>query len=239
MAQDLPLCISVGAARRLNINPGVLIFRGNSVFVSYQNARRLKQDIEQFLPHIYKPNKPAPHITPFMIPRTSWGKNLRSFLDEQDWDRIRKQVYRRDGYRCVVCGNKGRLEADENWRFEQNKKVQTLVGINTLCHSCHCVKHYGHSVHSGEGSAAFSHMIKINGWTEAQARKQIDLAYQRVKSRHNIDWHIDIGFAEREFGVKLSRKGMRNAKLKNKQIQSGHTSNGFFSWLFKLLFRHH
>ena len=33
-------------------------------------------------------------------------------LDRPRWDRVRRAVLRRDGWRCVQCGRAGRLEVD-------------------------------------------------------------------------------------------------------------------------------
>lgn len=46
--------------------------------------------LRPYLPRMYRKENDPPFIAPFMVPQTSWGKNLRSVLIADDWDRVRK-----------------------------------------------------------------------------------------------------------------------------------------------------
>lgn len=82
-----------------------------------------------------------------MVPRHSFGKNLHHILPQDDWDKIRKYIYRKDGYACSICGKKNtRLSAHEEWEFkitneEKKTGTQKLVTIWALCDDCHMIKH--------------------------------------------------------------------------------------------------
>lgn len=65
------------------------------------------EQLRPFVPLMYRPDRQPPLIRPMMIPQTSWGKNLRSVLTKENWDKVRKQVYASAGYRCRICGGKG------------------------------------------------------------------------------------------------------------------------------------
>jgi len=77
------------------------------------------------------------------------GDNNPSFIDGRskdkgcyrgdDWERIRIEVYRRDHFRCRVCGKKcGKREIQAHhirrWRESKNNDLDNLV---TLCNKCH------------------------------------------------------------------------------------------------------
>ncbi len=85
---------------------------------SYNTLRR-------FVPRFYRHDLGEPVIRPWLVPQPLWGINLRSLLREDDWNIIRKDAYRKCGYRCVVCGEKGPewpVEADEAWQYDDQSK---------------------------------------------------------------------------------------------------------------------
>jgi hypothetical protein len=55
-------------------------------------------------------------LTIELVPETAWFKNLRSELPKEKWDKLRKDTYKKAGYRCEVCGGKG--EKWPVWTFE-------------------------------------------------------------------------------------------------------------------------
>lgn len=54
------------------------------------------------------------------------------------WKRLRAVVRRRDGYKCVKCGRRGRLECDHILpRRTHPKLVFDPSNVQTLCRPCH------------------------------------------------------------------------------------------------------
>lgn len=55
-----------------------------------------------------------------LVPSTAFGENLRKLLTKTEWDKVRKAVYKRAGYKCEICGGKGEkhpVEAHEEWLY--------------------------------------------------------------------------------------------------------------------------
>jgi len=52
------------------------------------------------------------------------------------WDNIRRKVYQRDGYRCVLCGKKGKLAAHHLIPVKVSKD-NSLSNLVSVCDSCH------------------------------------------------------------------------------------------------------
>jgi hypothetical protein len=74
-----------------------------------------------------------------LIPDSCWFTNVRSCVNQRDWDRLRRMVYRRAKDRCEVCGA-GRdpdvdkwLEAHERWEYDEATRTQRLRRIVCLC----------------------------------------------------------------------------------------------------------
>ena len=63
-------------------------------------------------------------------------------LDWRRWSRVRRQVFARDGYRCVRCGKAGRLECDHVVPLEvdPDQDPYDIDGLQTLERGCHISK---------------------------------------------------------------------------------------------------
>lgn len=70
------------------------------------------------------------------ITKKSQSTKQRQKLYTENWDDIRKQVYRRDGHRCVMCGKKGKLHAHHivPVRVSHNNSLSNLVSVCEKCH---------------------------------------------------------------------------------------------------------
>ena len=60
-------------------------------------------------------------------------------LNRRRWQAVRLAVFERDGWRCVVCGKAGHLEADHVVPLETDpdQDPYDVAGLQTLCRSCH------------------------------------------------------------------------------------------------------
>ena len=57
----------------------------------------------------------------------------------RDWRRLRLYIFNRDGYRCVQCGRRGRLECDHIEPREAGGSDHP-DNLQTLCRRCHIAK---------------------------------------------------------------------------------------------------
>ena len=140
-------------------------------------------------------------LTVELVPRGQWGANLRSELPKAEWDRLRKATYAAAGHRCEICGGKGRkwpVECHERWRYDEGTKTQHLEGLIALCPMCHKVKHIGRSMAVGEGDSAISHLMKVNGWSEAETTAYLKEAFETWERRSSETWKLDISWLEKE-----------------------------------------
>lgn len=59
----------------------------------------------------------------------------------QRWKAVRLQVKRRDGFKCVKCGARGRLEVDHIRPVRTHpERSYELTNLQSLCPSCHSRK---------------------------------------------------------------------------------------------------
>ena len=111
-------------------------------------------------------------LTIELVPRNSWGDNLRRVVGRQTWDQIRRAAYRASGYRCAICGATGQLSCHERWAYDDERGQQTLLGFLALCRMCHWVQHIGlASVLARAGQlddhAVVRHFLAVNACDEA------------------------------------------------------------------------
>jgi hypothetical protein len=138
-------------------------------------------------------------LTVELVPSTAWGKNLRSELAPKDWDKLRKQTYADAGHHCEVCGGQGRnhpVECHEIWQYDDRKRIQKLIRLIALCPDCHQVKHFGLAQIQGKEKQALAHLMKVNGWTEREAREHIRDAARLWNERSENEWTLDLSWLE-------------------------------------------
>ena len=58
------------------------------------------------------------------------------------WSIIRRAVFERDGWRCVMCGRAGRLEVDHITPLQSEPRQDPYDpnGLQSLCRECHIEK---------------------------------------------------------------------------------------------------
>ncbi len=129
-----------------------------------------------------------------LVPDSCWYSNLRSLLPPGGWDIIRKKAYARAGGRCMICGAPTRrLEAHEQWSYDEKNAVQKLTGVIAVCHACHEVIHIGRTQLMGREKEAADHFMKVNGCTYAEYRKALGEANEAHRRRNAIpEWKLDL-----------------------------------------------
>lgn len=140
-----------------------------------------------------------PKLTIELVPSTCWYSNLRSELPKEKWDVLRRACYKWADYKCQVCGDTGPkhpVECHEVWDYDDNNKVQKLEGVIALCPNCHMVKHMGRSQVIGKGEHAKNHLKKVNGWSNSQAVKYINKAFNTWERRSQFEWELDLSWLE-------------------------------------------
>ena len=137
------------------------------------------------------------------VPEECWYSNLRSVLTPADWDKVRKDAYARAGYRCCICGKKDRLEAHEQWSYDDQLKLQKLENVLALCHNCHEVKHIFRTQLMGRGAEAMAHFMRVNGCTQMQFHAALAEANEEYLRRNKVEgWTTDVSWLAR-LGINL------------------------------------
>ena len=67
-------------------------------------------------------------------------KTPRLRLDPVDYEKLRQQVLRRDGWRCQSCGSMRNLEVHHR-RFRSRSGSDSETNLITLCAACHGLVH--------------------------------------------------------------------------------------------------
>ena len=128
-----------------------------------------------------------------LVPDSCWYSNLRSALPKEVWDKIRKKAYARANGKCMICGAPtARLEAHEQWEYDDKTCVQKLKNVVAVCRPCHEVIHIGRTQLMGREKEAVEHFMKVNGCTYAEYRKALGEANERHRERSRKDWQLDL-----------------------------------------------
>lgn len=72
---------------------------------------------------------------------TEWRRHSRPVIQSKRWPALRLAVLRRDGFRCVACGARGRLEVDHVQPVRTHpERAFDLNNLQALCGRCHGAK---------------------------------------------------------------------------------------------------
>lgn len=137
-------------------------------------------------------------LTIELVPKTSWCDNMRKAVSKADWDRIRKEVYARYNHECGICHSQGQLNCHEIWQYDDEQRIQTLVGFIALCNWCHHVKHIGYaSILAKQGKLDYErvvqHFVEVNDCSRVDFLSHKFEAFELWRKRSRHKWKIDLG----------------------------------------------
>jgi 5-methylcytosine-specific restriction endonuclease McrA len=142
-------------------------------------------------------------LTIELIPRTAWYKNVRSNVSTQAWEKLRKTIFKNAGYRCEICGGRGKkwpVECHEIFVYDDERHIQKLVRLIALCPACHEVKHIGLAGLRGKGNSAKAHLAKVNNWSSQDAELYIEGCFEIWHQRSCHQWTLDLSYLD-QFGI--------------------------------------
>lgn len=133
-----------------------------------------------------------------LVPKTSWGNNLRNRITSRKWDSIRKSCYAQYNHQCAICGFEGRLSCHEVWEYDDVNHVQRLLGFIALCDMCHHVKHIGRAmILAGQEKLDFNKLIEyytvVNQCSRDVFKQHSEEAFAEWRERSKYEWKVDLG----------------------------------------------
>lgn len=144
------------------------------------------------------------------VPESCWFTNVRTCVDQRDWERLRRMITRRAGHRCEICRRpedreqRRWLEAHERWAYDEDTGVQSLRRLICLCSDCHLSTHMGFANVTGRTDQAITHLQSVTGMTDEQADDHIAAAARRWAEQSGRDWVLDLSILT-EAGVILAQ----------------------------------
>ena len=145
-----------------------------------------------------------------LVPSSCWFSNVRSCVDQRDWERLRRMITNRADQRCEVC-RRGQdrearrwLEAHERWAYDDSNNVQALRRLICLCTDCHTTTHFGLASINGKSTEAFKHLSTITGLPADQVSQHINAAFALWRRRSAIAWELDLSILVRA-GVAVTK----------------------------------
>ena len=143
-------------------------------------------------------------LMPSPVPDSCWYSNLRTHLPKKIWDLIRKDAYARANGKCMICGRPAkRLEAHEDWSYDEENCIQRLDRILALCHDCHSVIHIGRTQLLGDEDRAIAHFCKVNSCRYSDYIKALGMANEKHKRLNLVsEWKLDVSILNTFFEEK-------------------------------------
>jgi transposase-like protein len=127
------------------------------------------------------------------VPPSSAYASLANLLPRELWDRLRREAYRRAGYRCQACKRSTRLHCHEVWSFNDRTECQTLLGFEALCEDCHRVKHIFPIRKRAEYIRSLRHLVAVNGFSADELTRYMQAAFRQYVERSKTQWKVTFG----------------------------------------------
>ena len=152
-----------------------------------------------------------PKLTVELIPKTCHYSNVRTTVTKQEWDKIRFTSYESANNKCEICGDVGKnqgynhnVECHEIWEYDDENKIQKLIGLISLCPICHQVKHIGRAIAMKRHKIVYDQLIKVNKWTQQEVEQHVLTSFELHKERSKFEWGLDLSIlTEEPYGIKL------------------------------------
>ena len=146
-----------------------------------------------------------PKLSVELVPKSCWWSSVRSTVTKKEWDKLRFQSYENANNVCEICGKTGleqgyphKLECHEIWNYNDKKKIQTLIGLISLCPICHLVKHIGRANAMGKQPEVFKQLEIVNNWDHKTVVQHVAESFELYKERSKYDWSLDISMLKKE-----------------------------------------
>lgn len=139
-------------------------------------------------------------LTIELVPKTCFYSNVRSEVEKDIWDIIRKKAYKLAKNKCEICngiGDKWNVECHEIWFYDDKNHNQILKGFIALCPTCHKVKHAGLANLKGEIDIVVNQISNINNISKKESKDYITSSFDVWKKRSKFKWNLDISYIEK------------------------------------------
>ncbi|MBH0229108.1 hypothetical protein [Halobacillus yeomjeoni] len=113
-------------------------------------------------------------------PAYAQNKTVRNSIPRSLWNALRHHLLEKSDYKCQICGFAGgeKLQAHEVWEYDEEKFLLILKDVQSLCKSCHDLKHIRHVEHRIKDRQKrdfvmknlMKHFMRVNGCTENEFR---------------------------------------------------------------------
>lgn len=159
-------------------------------------------------------------LTVELIPKTCHYSNVRTTIKPKDWNVLRFASYEKAGNKCEICKEIGteqgyphNLECHEIWEYDDDNKIQKLIGLVSLCPLCHQVKHIGRANAMGRQAAVFKQLEVVNNWGHKQVVEHVAEAFAEYQERSQHEWLLDLSLlTEEPYNLKINLEAKRKVK---------------------------
>lgn len=157
----------------------------------------------------------TPRLQIQLVPLLAWGRNVRAVVAGDTWEALRwhlgaaqfrprflsidlpRRPYR-DRLMCAYCGaEQPSLDLHELWHYDDEIKVQRLIGLEAICSKCHLSTHMGYANKMGRTQEALANLAVVNGWTAQRAKDHYDEAFALWKARAATQYALDVSYFAR------------------------------------------
>ncbi len=137
------------------------------------------------------------------VPPTLRYSSFYRVFTRGEWERMRDDMEKESLGRCQICGDKGDLNLDPMWVYDDEKHVQRLEGLVLLCRMCHYARHFGIATRLVDAGMLdyyelVEHVCKANSYSRKEFEKHKREALETWQERSQYKWKRDLSRYHRQ-----------------------------------------
>lgn len=138
-------------------------------------------------------------LMPELVPAALWGRSAYRMLGQRAvWKKqIRADALAKTNNCCSICGASAkRLVCHDEWQYDDNRGLATLVGFEIHCGECDTATYPGLalSIYPREETEKIilAQLCKVNDCTKREAKGLIKKATEVWIERNKKDWKLKV-----------------------------------------------
>lgn len=137
-------------------------------------------------------------LTINLIPKSCWGANIREHMAKSNWNKLQKEVLKKENNTCEICGSKRKVGCHAVWQYDDKQRTQKLKGFKAICRRCRYVEHFEMSqVLALKGylnlNDIIKHFCKVNSVSWDEFNKHKEEVFVKWRERSGDKWKTDFG----------------------------------------------
>ena len=151
----------------------------------------------------------------------TWWSNSSLHYNKNIWYQYEKLVKDISKGYCFVCGKHCKtsdIVLNDLWDFDDEKKIQTLIGVYPSCLFCHQINTVTLNQTKEKHEEIKNHLMQVNNWKYTVADEHLKRTLKKKAERDKSEWIVNIDYLINE--IKLQPNNFKENEFTHELEES-------------------